>query len=379
MMAVDSMPTTADHFNAIITPVAPPAKLPTEGRLAGRRLLVKDLIDTAGIRTTYGSRIYAEHVPARNATVVERALRAGAVVVGKANMPEFAWSVLGKNPWYGTVHNPARPGRTTGGSSAGNAAALAAGLVDLGIGSDTGCSIRLPCAACGTVGLKPRWGVIPNDGVFPLAPTFDTVGPMARSVADVALLWSVLAERPIPEPRLDGLVIGLLRQPPQIGDGRPTERSDLAEQWVSDLQRLGARIVEAKVPDATANTYTLVLHEAKRSHVATFPKRAEEYTAVVRRKLEDAQKVDPGDVAAAHRAVEEWRGYTPGVDLYLSPCFAVDLPAEDADEQDIRLPLSSFMRWVNMIGWAGLAVANLQLVAPHDETVLAAGLALERG
>ena len=202
---------------------------------------------------------------------------------------------------------------------------------------------------------------------------------MARSVADVALLWSVLAERPVPAPRLDGLVIGLLRQPPQIGDGRPTERSDLAEKWVSDLQRLGARVVEAKVPDATANTYKLVLHEAKRSHASTFPARAEEYTAVVRSKLEDAQKVDAEDVAAAHRAVEEWRSYEPNVDLYLSPCFSVDLPGEDADEREIRLPLSSFMRWVNMIGWAGLAIGNLQLVAPHDETVLAAGLAFERG
>ena len=369
----------ADSWNAIITRVPPPETLPGTGPLAGRTLLVKDLIDTAGIRTTYGSRIYADHVPTRNATVVERALRAGAVLVGKANMPEFAWSVLGKNPWYGTIHNPARPGRTTGGSSAGNAAALAAGLVELGIGTDTGCSIRLPSAACGTVGLKPRWGVIPNDGIFPLAPTYDTVGPMARTVADVALLWSVLAERPVPEPRLRGLTVGLLRQPPELGDGRPTEKSDLAEQWVADLQRLGARVVEARVPDATGNTYAVVLHEALRSHAATFPKRAGEYTDVVRQKLEGAQRVDPGEVAAAYRSIEEWRRYTPEVDLYVSPCFAIDLPFEDADEQEIRLPLSSFMRWGNMIGWAGLAIGNLQLMAPHDETVLAAGLALERG
>ena len=182
-----------DPYNAIVTAVEPAAA--REGPLAGKTLLVKDLIDTAGIRTTYGSRLYAEHVPDRNATVVDRAVRAGAVVVGKANLPEFAWSVLGQNEWFGTVHNPAQPGKTTGGSSSGNAAALAAGLVELGIGSDTGCSIRLPSAACGIVGLKSRWGVIPTDGVFPLCPTLDTVGPMARSVADVALFWSVLAER----------------------------------------------------------------------------------------------------------------------------------------------------------------------------------------
>jgi len=378
---------SADPYNAIITRADPPVEPPTAaaagsaatGPLAGRTLLVKDLIDTAGIRTTYGSRLFADHVPSRNATVVQRAIRAGAVVVGKANLPEFAWSVLGRNPWYGTVHNPAKPGKTTGGSSAGNAAALAAGLVDLGIGTDTGCSIRLPSAACGTVGLKPRWGRIPTDGVFPLAPLLDTVGPMARSIADVALLWSVLAERPVPEPRLRGLVVGLLRQPPGLGDGRPTETSDFAEEWVADIQRLGARVVEARVPDATANTFPQFLHEARQSHAATFPSRAGLYTDVVRRKLEGAQKVDPDEVALAYRAIEEWRRYKPEVDLFISPCYAIELPPEDAEEGDIRLPLSSFMRWVNLTGWAGLAIGNLQLVAPNDEPVIAAGLALDRG
>src|SRR5581483_6222640 len=106
--------------------------------------------------------------------------------------------------------------------------------------TDTGCSIRLPAAACEVVGLKPRFGEVPVDGVFPLVPLLDTVGPMGTTVADVALLWSVLAGKPVPEPRLDGLTVGLLRQPPGIGDGRATERSDAAEQWVPELERLGA-------------------------------------------------------------------------------------------------------------------------------------------
>jgi hypothetical protein len=133
------------------------------------------------------------------------------------------------------------------------------------------------------------------------------------------------------------------------------------------------------VPDATANTFPQFQHEAKQSHAATFPSRAEEYTDVVRRKLEGAQDVDPVAVAAAYRAIEEWRRYRPEVDLYICPCFAIDLPPEDAEEGDIRLPLSSFMRWVNLTGWSGLAIGNLQLVAPNDQTVIAAGLALERG
>ena len=106
----------------------------------------------------------------RTATAVERLVAAGAVVVGKANLHEFAWGVTSQNDWYGTVQNPRLPGRTTGGSSGGNAAALAAGLCDLGIGTDTGCSIRLPASCCGVVGFKPSWGRVPIDGVYPLCP-----------------------------------------------------------------------------------------------------------------------------------------------------------------------------------------------------------------
>jgi Asp-tRNA(Asn)/Glu-tRNA(Gln) amidotransferase A subunit family amidase len=368
-----------DKLNAGITWLEEPVQTAAEGPLAGRTLLVKDLVDTGGIRTTYGSRIYAEHVPARHAPAVQRLLDAGAVLVGKANLPEFAWNVCGQNPWYGTVRNPARPGRTTGGSSSGNAAAIAAGLVELGLGSDTGCSIRLPAACCDIVGLKPRWGAIPTDGVFPLCPTLDTVGPMGRSVEDVATTWSVLTGRPVPEPRLDGLTVGLLRRAPSVGDGRLPAPSDLAEEWVPELQRRGARVVEAAVAEPAGDTWPLFFHEAARSHAATFPSRADEYTDNCRIKLESAQKVEQDAVERAYAALEEWRRFEPPVDLYAAPCVTIDLPPEDCDELEVRLPLSAYLRWVNLIGWAGLAIGNLQLVAPDDETVLAAGLAWERG
>jgi Asp-tRNA(Asn)/Glu-tRNA(Gln) amidotransferase A subunit family amidase len=367
-----------DPYNAVITWVDPPAGA-TPGPLSGRTLLVKDLIDTAGVRTTYGSRIHADHVPTRTATAAQRLLDAGAVLVGKANLTEFAWGVLGQNQWYGTVHNPVHPGRTTGGSSSGNAAALAAGLCELALGSDTGCSIRLPSACCDTVGLKTRWGTMPMDGIFPLCPTLDSVGPMARSVEDVALMWSVLRRRAAPEPRLAGLTVGLLTRPPAVGDGRIPEGSDAAEQWVARLERLGARVVPASVPEPSANTWPLFFEEAARSHRATFPSRADEYGENIRFKLELAQRRDPEKVAAAYRALGEWRGWRPEVDLYVSPCVAVELPPEDCDELEVRIPFSAWMRWVNLIGWAGLAIGNLQLIAPHDETVLAAGLAWERG
>ena len=372
----------SDPWNAIVTPIDADSVVNHHkvgsGALVGRTLAVKDLIDVAGVRTTYGSRVFADHVPASHATVVERALAAGATVVGKTNLPEFAWGVLGDNAFLGLCRNPTRPGRTTGGSSSGSAAALAAGLCDLALGTDTGCSIRLPAAACDVVGLKSEWGRIPLDGIYPLCPTLDTVGPMARTVSDVALFWSVLTGDPVPRPALDGLTVGVLRVAPGIGDGRTTERSDAAETWVAELERLGARVVETSVPDATANTWPFFQYEARESHRATFPSRAADYGVGMQAKLEAAHRATDEAIDAGRRAVEEWRRYQLEVDLLVTPCVAIDLPPEDADELEVRLPLSSFLRWVNLIGWAGLAIGNMQFVAPRDETVLAAGLAWER-
>jgi Asp-tRNA(Asn)/Glu-tRNA(Gln) amidotransferase A subunit family amidase len=373
------LPSSAiDPFNAVITWVDDPAEA-KPGPLSGKTLLVKDLIDTAGIRTTYGSKIYADHVPERTAPAVQRLIDAGAVVVGKANLHEFAWGVTSQNPWYGTVKNPLHPGRTTGGSSGGNAAALAAGLCDLGLGTDTGCSIRLPSACCGTVGLKPRWGEISLEGIFPLCPTLDTVGPMGRTVADVALAWSVLTGKPLPEPRLEGRTIGVLRRPPSVGDGNRPAENLAAEQYVARLESLGARCVPAEIPEPDANTWPVFFHEAVTSHRATFPARAEDYGDNVRRKLELAQRVDPDAVDTAYKAIESWRRFEPDVDLYVAPTLGIELPAEDCDELEVRIPFTAFARPFNLLGWAGLAIGDLQLIAPHDETVLAAGLAWERG
>jgi len=369
---------TDDFYNAVIIWVEPPAET-RPGALSGRTLLVKDLIDTAGVRTTYGSKIYADHVPERTAPAVQRLVDAGAVVVGKANLHEFAWGVTSQNPWYGTVRNPRRPGRTAGGSSGGNAAALAANLCDLGLGTDTGCSIRLPSACCGTVGLKPRWGAVPLEGVFPLCPSLDTVGPMARTVEDVALAWSVLTRKPVPEPRLAGLAVGVLTRPPSVGDGNRPDENLTAEGYVARLEELGARCVPAQIPEPEADTWPVFFHEAAESHHATFPARADEYGDNVRTKLELAHAVGDDAVATAYQAVESWRRYEPEVDLYVAPTLGIEPPPEDCDELEVRIACTAFARPINLIGWAGLAIGDLQLIAPQDETVLAAGLALERG
>ena len=214
-MAVDSMPSTADPFECDHHSGCPTCEASHERAACGTAAPCQGPDryggDPHNVRLAHlcGPRPHAKRHRSSSAPSVP-ALSSSARRTCRSSPGACSGKTRGTGP--STIR--ASPGKTTGGSSAGNAAALAAGLAELGIGSDTGCSIRLPSAACGTVGLKPRWGAIPNDGVFPLAPTLDTVGPMARSVADVALLWSVLAERPVPAPRLDGLVVGLLRQPP---------------------------------------------------------------------------------------------------------------------------------------------------------------------
>src|SRR6478672_1861322 len=135
----------------------------------GIRLAVKDLFDTAGLTTTYGSAIFADHVPATTAAAVRRLEEHGYANVGKTNLHEFAYGTTSENPHFGTVPNPIAPGRVAGGSSGGSAAALAAGLADAALGSDSGGSVRLPAACCAIAGFKPSFGLVPVDGIFPLA------------------------------------------------------------------------------------------------------------------------------------------------------------------------------------------------------------------
>ncbi|RIV21055.1 amidase [Alicyclobacillaceae bacterium I2511] len=162
------------------------------GPLAGVPIAIKDLLDTEGIQTTYGGRHHV-HIPDFSAPVVTLLQQAGAIVIGKTNLHEYAYGTTTENPHYGISRNPWNINKISGGSSGGNGVALAAGLCLGAVGTDTGGSIRIPAALCGTVGLKPTYGLVSKRGVFPLAKSLDHVGPMANSVADVAVLLSVLA------------------------------------------------------------------------------------------------------------------------------------------------------------------------------------------
>lgn len=160
--------------------------------LAGAPLALKDLIDQRGLPTTCGSSFYRA-VAEESAEVVRRLEAAGAVIVGRTGLHEFAFGFSSENPWWGPVHNPWNLSASVGGSSGGSAAAVAAGQAAGAVGTDTGGSVRVPAALCGLVGLKVTHGRVPLQGIFPLAPSLDTVGPIARSVGDMALLYQVMA------------------------------------------------------------------------------------------------------------------------------------------------------------------------------------------
>ncbi len=377
---------THDGLNAVITLCPGDAlarvRAGVSGRLAGVPLLVKDLIDTAGIRTTYASRIHAAHVPSRTAPAVAALEAEGAVVVAKANADEFAWGVAGQNPHYGDVANPVRPGRIAGGSSGGNAAALAADLVPLALGTDTGGSVRMPAGACRVVGLKPALGAVPVEGVFPLAPSFDTVGPMARTAADCALAHAILTGTPAPEPGVDGLRFGVLTGPPDVTGAADAVVDPRCAAVAALLRDAGLEVREVALPVPAADTWPLFYAEAAQAHSATYPERAAEYGRTVRAKLEAASGVGAAEVARAREALGAWRAAArerPDVDVIASPTLGfADLPRAGVDELEIRLAFSAYTRAFSYLGWPAIALGELQLAARDADALLAAALWLER-
>jgi len=350
----------------------------------GTRLAVKDLFDTAGLRTTYGSVIFADHVPARTADSVLLLEAAGYANVGKANLHEFAYGVTSENPHYGSVPNPLAEGRSAGGSSGGSAAALAAGLADAAIGSDSAGSIRIPAACCGVVGFKPSFGLVPLDGCFPLAPSFDHAGPMARDVSECARMMEALVPDFEPtqvEPA--DVVVGVA----WLDEADPLVRARVQEAAAKFPNR---RELALGVPDRE-QWGAAFRREALESHAGLFPERAEDYGDDVRNSLEGATELTEGEVEAARRLRERLRDEVPealaGVDLLLTPTLPCVAPKFGEGN---RMVLTRLTALLNLIGWPALAVpcgpaenglpASVQLAAPPDEDalVLAAGAALER-
>ena len=235
------------------------------GPLAGVPIALKDLFDTTGVRTTAGSKFFSDRVPDRDAAVVQKLRAAGAVLLGKLNMHEWAFGVTNDNPHYGACHNPWALDRITGGSSGGSAAALAAGMCFGTLGSDTGGSIRIPASLCGVVGLKPTYGRVSLRGVVPLSWSLDHAGPMARRVSDVAILLDVIAgpDRADPgsvdvatddygarlEDGVSGWRIGIVADE-SLGDVEADVRA-LVRKAVDVLAAAGAQIETFAAPEMT--------------------------------------------------------------------------------------------------------------------------------
>jgi aspartyl-tRNA(Asn)/glutamyl-tRNA(Gln) amidotransferase subunit A len=331
---LDAIARTSDRLNTFITVDAERAreaargmKVPGGGPLAGIPVAHKDLIATAGVRTTAGSKILGDWVPRRDAPLVRALREAGAIMVGKTNTHEFAFGTTNDNPHYGATGNPWAPHLTTGGSSGGSAAAVSAGIVPLASGSDTAGSIRIPAALCGVVGLKPTYGLVPIRGVVPLAPTFDTAGPIAGTVEDAALglegMTGLQLAVKAPE-TLKGLTIGVPER--FVFDKVDPEVEASVREALRVLEVLGARVIVVEVPelaDVVRTGISIVRPEALAFHSRWYPSRAHDYGEDVARSLEAATRIPGAEYVAARatrrRVSRALRRVLRQVDLLAGP------------------------------------------------------------
>jgi aspartyl-tRNA(Asn)/glutamyl-tRNA(Gln) amidotransferase subunit A len=346
---------------------------------------VKDLLDTAGLPTTYGSILFADHVPKQSAESVLALERAGYTVAGKTNLHEFAYGISSQNEHFGTVPNPRFPGRLAGGSSGGSAAAIAAGDVELALGTDSGGSIRIPAAWCGVTGFKPTYGLVSTEGCFPLAPSYDHVGPMASTVAGCIELMRALVPgfEPRPLESLEDVCVGVAWI--EEADPLVAARVRAAVERFPDRREL-----ELPRPDPDENR--LFMREVADVHRGLFPERADEYGANVRWKLELCAEVTDDEVSRALQLRGEYEervaGLTADVDLLVTPTMLGVAPPADADERELRSRGIRLTYPFNCLGWPALALpcgpaedglpASIQLVGkPGDDArVLAAGALL---
>ncbi|HEX5723649.1 MAG TPA: amidase [Acidimicrobiia bacterium] len=352
------------------------------GPLEGLALVVKDIIDQEGLPTTCGSGFY-RRIPTADATVIERLRRAGASVVGRSGLHEWAYGFSSENPWFGPIRNPWDLATSPGGSSGGSAVAVAAGLVPAALGTDTGGSIRVPAALTGIYGLKTTWGRVPTAGSFPLAPSLDTIGPMARDAKTLSQVYLALSgigrEPEIPPPLRLGVPSGWVSQAPA--------EEGLA-YWFGrvrdDLISLGMDVVEVDEPMLVpwGKTVELAGFEAAAVH-RPFRSEGKPYGPEVGLRLEAAEQVSGLDYAAAHRwragLVEAFVSAFERVDLLITPAVAARRKVIGDDrigERHYRGVLSWFSSLVNHAGLpaivipltmgdeASLPPPSLQVIAP---------------
>jgi aspartyl-tRNA(Asn)/glutamyl-tRNA(Gln) amidotransferase subunit A len=373
-----------DRLNPLITQTAERARATARDRdaefaagldrgpLHGIPLVLKDLFDTAGVRTTGGSAVYRDRIPEEDAAVVRLLREAGAVSLGKTGMPEFAEEPTSTNPTYGAVRNPWNPDLDTAGSSSGTAAAIASGMAWVGPGSDTGGSIRMPSAACGLVGLKPTYGRVSLKGVLPLAASLDHVGPMARTVRDAALLLQAIAgfdpadplsrDAPVPpyaatlDDGISGLRVAYFSD--DGGDPVPQDIQTAFQSGLRTLEAAGASLspVDLSYMKELNEDGALYLAEVYEHYSQLLDEHAGELSPYVRDVLERGQKVTGAEVMAERRSrdakLHRVERALAGFDLAVSPTLALHPPPAGG----IDLALIRFTSVWDQNGWPAITV-----------------------
>jgi aspartyl-tRNA(Asn)/glutamyl-tRNA(Gln) amidotransferase subunit A len=379
------------------------------GPLHGVPVGLKDIIYTEGVRTTMGSAFFEDFVPDHSATVAAKLEEAGSVLLGKTNTHEFAYGPTGDRSYFGPTRNPHDPGRISGGSSGGSAAAVAANLLYASLGSDTGGSVRIPAALCGVVGMKPTFGLVSKRGVFPLSWTLDHVGPLTRTLEDNALLLNVLAghdpkdpyssRRPAEDFARDlrrGVRDGAIGVPHEFYfehvEGEVGER---VREVIEVFRSLGAEVREVDIPrlreTLKAQRLTLAA-DAYAVHEERLKSEPERFDAEVRERLEDGERLRAYCYANAQqrkiRAKDEFERALEGIDVLLTPTLPIAATPIDAREVDIggygesvRSAVTRLTGPTNLTGFPSLSIpcgstasglpVGVQLIGrPFDEATL---------
>lgn len=376
------------------------------GPLHGIPFAHKDLVYTKGIRTTGGSKIFAGFVPDHDADIAVNLNNAGAVLVGKTNLHEFAYGITSTNPHFGAVHNPWDIDRIPGGSSGGSGAAVAAGILAFATGTDTGGSIRIPASFCGVTGLKPTFGLISKRGVMPLGWTMDHMGPITKTVRDAAVSFhamSGLATGYVPPKDIDirGLRIGLPVN--YYFEKLDLEVAESVRTAVQTAAALGARIVDVKVPDVDALNVVgrvLLLAEATSVHRDNLLNRRDDIGADVVTLLDQGRLIRASDYVDAQRLrriyIREFTKLWSGVDCIFTPTTPTPAPKIGQTtmqvggvDEDVRLATTRLVRAVNVLGIPALSIPcgftksglpiGLQILgAPRaEDMILRIGAAIE--
>jgi len=370
-----------------------------KGALHGIPFGVKDNFKTKGIRTTNGSKILADFIPDQTATALEKMLGAGGVMLGKQNTHEFAAGTTNINPFYGAVRNPWHTRYMSGGSSGGSAAALAAGLGTLAVGTDTVGSIRIPSAMCGTYGLKPTHGLISSNGKLPTAWSIDHPGPMARSAADLALMLNCMSgydpNDPVslhlyPENYTEGLHKGIAGMkigiPTYYLEELDSDVEMLFKKAMKTLQQLGAQVKEIDIPELSMSTFAGLATmggEASAFHYEWLKNRAADYGADIRAFLQAGVLSSASQYAKAQQArrklVESFDKAFKDVDVLVGSTIPITAPKfqENWVEQNLTTVerVVPFTVPANLTGSPSLSVpmgldsnelpAGMQLIGNH--------------